>query len=332
MQALNIAFDTIIVGALALPWLFLIVHLFFSKQEGGAIHLLLLVNKEISVISPAVPGVLLFAMAFLLGSAVSRNAQDFFNDNELVGVSLTEDNIRTSVYCDEREKPFIEIRGTFSPDDSGADHPRITPKSFRAHCDSDKDSAKTRSRRQRICQRLFGHFCNKHSAETGSQTQQIFHLQESALLLDGEDKTARLRQLHEQIMVLRGAAFNGIVACALCLFGWCAKHRAKVRLVLAAVPILLFLGGLDTLYKHFQHKEISDPPFMEFTLIVLGAAGCYALRKGTQGRWYGIGSLLSLLLAAMAYFGWWWTEVQYDQQVIYSFYVHSHTLLRQVIP
>ena len=33
--------------------------------------------------------------------------------------------------------------------------------------------------------------------------------------------------------------------------------------------------------------------------------------------------LLSLLFTAMAFFGWWTTEVMYDQQVVYSHYALS---------
>jgi hypothetical protein len=56
---------------------------------------------------PAAVAVLLFALTCTPGSVVSRIAQDFFNDDDLNrrfgGMSLprqlTEDRIRTSVYC-----------------------------------------------------------------------------------------------------------------------------------------------------------------------------------------------------------------------------------------
>ena len=60
-----------------------------------------------------VAGVLLFAMTYTLGSAVSRIGQDFFNDDDLylqVGgrlfrVGVTEDRILARVYCDSRRQP-----------------------------------------------------------------------------------------------------------------------------------------------------------------------------------------------------------------------------------
>src|ERR1700689_102687 len=107
MGAFNIAFDTIIVGALALPWVLLIIHLFFSDNETRIGTLLDWVNKQNQ---PALAGVLLFAMAYSLGSAVSRIAQDFFDDDDLhvplfqrvFRVGVTETSIRTDVYCQKR--------------------------------------------------------------------------------------------------------------------------------------------------------------------------------------------------------------------------------------
>ncbi len=40
MGALTIAFDTTIVGALALPWVVLVVHLFFFRGESTIVALL----------------------------------------------------------------------------------------------------------------------------------------------------------------------------------------------------------------------------------------------------------------------------------------------------
>jgi hypothetical protein len=70
-----------------------------------------------------------------------------------------------------------------------------------------------------------------------------------------------------------------------------------------------------------------DPPFMEFTCVVLGLAGGYVWWKGAPEGKYVAGSLLSLLAFVVSFLGWWWTEVLYDQQVMYSYYAASHKLL-----
>src|ERR1022692_4541633 len=110
MGAFSIAFDIIVVGALALPWVLLVIHLFFSGNVSRVKSLLHWVNQQNQ---PAVAGVLLFAMTFSLGSTVSRIAQDFFDDNDLhihafhrlLRVGVTESSIRTDVFC-----------STFNPD------------------------------------------------------------------------------------------------------------------------------------------------------------------------------------------------------------------------
>jgi hypothetical protein len=99
MGAFSIAFDIIIVGALALPWVLLVIHVFFSANESSLKKLLDWVKDQNQ---PAVAGVLLFAMTYSLGSAVSRIAQDFFDDddlhiqvsNYLLQVGVTETSIR----------------------------------------------------------------------------------------------------------------------------------------------------------------------------------------------------------------------------------------------
>src|SRR5690242_15303577 len=80
MGAISIAFDTIIAGALALPWLLLVVHLFFPNGEQHVADLPKWI-KEIN--PPAAMAVILCAVTYLIGSAVSRTAQDFSNDDDL---------------------------------------------------------------------------------------------------------------------------------------------------------------------------------------------------------------------------------------------------------
>jgi len=59
MGALTIAFDTTIVGALALPWVVLVIHLFFLEGENSIEVLLRWIRRQNQ---PAVAGVLLFAL------------------------------------------------------------------------------------------------------------------------------------------------------------------------------------------------------------------------------------------------------------------------------
>jgi hypothetical protein len=296
MGALSIAFDITIVGALALSWVLLTVDLFFLNKEQRLRDALKSAAKDVQ--SPVL-GVLLFAIAFFLGSAVSRIAQDFFNDDDiwvqlhLPGHFVTEDNIRTNTYCDA--EAIVELSLLNAP----------------------------------VTKEQFHNLCVEYAAKpTGVTTprvdiQDLFHVQESAVLLEGGDKIERLRQYHDQVMVLRGAAFNGVVAFALCVFGWSAKHGRTVGWV---APLLLLIAAVIALMSHVGNRQL-EPPFMETTLFVLAGAGVYILWQGAR-RNYGAAVLFSFLITLMAFFGWWWTEALYDQQVIYSFYAQINNLAK----
>lgn len=112
MGALTIAFDTTIVGALALPWVLLVIHLFFFEGENRLEGVLDWVKRKQQ---QAAVGVLLFALTYTLGSALSRTARDFFNDDDLRAqihwqlfrVGVTEDRIVASVYCNALENNLL---------------------------------------------------------------------------------------------------------------------------------------------------------------------------------------------------------------------------------
>jgi hypothetical protein len=315
MGAFSIAFDIVIVSALAIPWVLLVIHLFFSDNESGIRSALNWVSQQNQ---PAVVGVLLFAMAFSLGSAVSRIAQDFFDDDDLhifiadyeFQVGVTETNIRTDVYCQTLHRgvvpqkpgePLTENRQKFRNADPGCDY-----------------TGKWILQRSR-----------KSINDQQGLAEDDFHLQEAAVLLKGTDDTERLRQFHDQIMVLRAAAFNGLIVFSLCLFWWSAKFRSSLRWAL----VLIFL--CPAIVASFNHsmEHANSPPFMEATLFMLGAAGCRLLWRPTSkaavlppvsgapalGQVRFAYLALSLFLAVAAFLGWWATQVLYDQQVFYSY-------------
>ena len=274
MGALTIAFDTTIVGALALPWVLLVIHLFFFEGENRLEGFLDWVKRKQQ---QAAVGVLLFALTYTLGSALSRTARDFFNDDDLRAqihwqlfrVGVTEDRIVASVYCNALENNLLP---------GGEKNPAIAQKinAFKSLASPD------------ACQRTLRwserHIYSKKDDELIDQARDLFSLQEDNLLLKGEDPTLRLRQLHDQIMVLRGAAFDGVVTFLLCIFGWAAalrreKPRSWLPLVITAVAVLLFAAGLLAAVHHFGEIAPSDPPSMEFTLMLLGVIGAWLIWK-----------------------------------------------------
>lgn len=289
MYALKLAFELVIVGALALPWLALAIDVFsrfrladvwkFIKSEKDSVH-------------PAVGGILLFALAYFLGAAISRVSEDFFNDDDL-DVRITEDHIRAAVFCSSGES----LLGKVVP---------LLPSNEKF---------------------LFGMVVESCSKDR-SLIRQVFNLEESDLLLQGGDKMDRLNNLHSQIAVMRGAAFDAIVAAALCLFGLCGKLPSRHRVFLAIMPIACVALSGRLLRNHYLSHGLDDPPFMEYTFILLSLAFGSAVWSGApaRARTYGTGLVLSLLFFWLAYFGWWWTEVRYDQQLVHSFYAQYLTL------
>jgi hypothetical protein len=391
LGALTIAFDTTIVGALALPWVLLIIHLFFFEGENHAQDALDWVKKrELQTIA----GVLLFAMAFTLGSAVSRIAQDFFNDDDLripgiFRMTTTEDRIIARVYCEsdenlsllsEASNPVLADKlRAFQSQKSNccsaeenqqpemANGVKTKKRATQAHktktCIAENKDAKIAATgsnpeistspsqpAQCPCEWIVNGIgrtaYQQHSADESdliSNVRDIFGLEENGLLLKGEDATLRLRQLHDQIMVLRGATFNGIVTFSFCLFAWGVrerrvKSRPVLRWALAFVPVIFLLLAGEAFYHHLQEREAAEPPYMEFSLLVIGLAGAVLLWRSRplfssgksradaaderdslcSWRW-GAVSLLFAMLSLAGILGWWATEVIYAKQVIYSY-------------
>ncbi len=323
MGALTIAFDITIVGALALPWVILVVHLFFFEGENKVgVVVDWVQNRKLT----AVAGVLLFAAAYTLGCAISRIAQDFFNDDdlylqfgpELVRMGANEDHILASVLCDADDNGLL----------------RADPKSVLADQIGNFQQQESGCQYVLIWVALYRY--NHQQDHIGDAAQDVFALQENTLLLRGEDQTLRLRQLHDQIMVLRGASFNGLVGFSLCLFAWGTKLRRERprslwRWLFAVIPALFLILAATSARHHYEERPVIDPPYMEFSLFMIGMAGAVLLWRprpslpdakkdvgGASWRWPAL-SLLSLVLTLACLLGWWATEIYYGQQVIYSY-------------
>lgn len=157
----------------------------------------------------------------------------------------------------------------------------------------------------------------------------MFRLQEGLLLLNGQDKVVRLKEYADQLDVLRGAAFNGVILFALCLFGCLGNLRARlsqhrILKLLMLIPACLLAGyGMYSLWDHWTAKgdtRYSDPPLAEVVLLMLGSVGIYVTlkAKAETARFYVRTSAVAAVLTVMSYGGWCWTEVMYDLQVIHS--------------
>jgi hypothetical protein len=89
------------------------------------------------------------------------------------------------------------------------------------------------------------------------------------------------------------------------------------------------LVALLALKHHFHARYLTQPPYMEFVLLLIGATGALLLWRRINGdgpneprlpagRWAALTGLSAVLVVA-AVLGWWGTEVVYAQEVIYHY-------------
>jgi hypothetical protein len=248
-----------------------------------------------------VASVLVIAIGYFLGSAVIRISETFFND-ELWRALPTESSIRASIYRHE----YCDIHGALKDLDLNLPlELGHAAKAEQALCSGNVD----------------------HEPQITAVTTELFRVQEARLLLDGEDKTVRLKEFHDQIVVLRGGLLNGVVLFLLSLFGICACYRARSRNGLQRtifyLPTSALLAyGLFSLGKHIS-KGLpigGDPPLAELILILLGFFGLLACNENgaAELRFFRNIWCIAAVLSLIAYGAWWWTEVRYDEHVIHS--------------
>lgn len=333
MDVLKFAFEIMIVGALALPWLVVVIRIFFSDAASGKpIDFKLFPSPVSEQAQQAIAIALIIATGYLLGSAVSRISRNLFND-KLLGNFLslpTEDRIRRAVYREEYcEKKLLRFRNL----------PCVR-----------KDQPPCG---EWMCQQTNNGTDTKEFDEV---VQEMFRLQEGELLLEGKDKVDRLKEYYDQITVLRGAALNGFILFALCSFGALGNRRAassssilKVLMFLPAGAVVLcgayslwyHVHNAGTLYSHsplaapvgapplaeLMHKAelvhkadvfYVHPPLAELVLLLLGVVGFFVISKARREKFYVPTLLVAAILTLVSFGGWWWTEVMYDHQVIHS--------------
>jgi hypothetical protein len=296
LDALKFAFELLIVGALALPWVAILYRVFSDDRSiDSKFDLSFVPESARSAVSVA----LVLAVGYLIGSAVSRFSRDFFND-ELWQPLPTENMIRDSVYHDEL----------------CSDHWTVETLSKGIHLQPPEN------------------FCDSLTLEFDQKVQELFLLEESELLLQGVEKIDRLKQYFDQITVLRGAAFNGFVLFSLALFGifgelkksW-SQHKILQPLAFLP-PVLAAIFVVQNVWRHDRHMQslYSDPPLAELVILLLAAVGFFMILKPPSTMQYSRICIIAMVMMVVSFGGWWWTEVMYDLQVIHS---HSEVYFKE---
>jgi hypothetical protein len=329
MDALKFAFEILIVGALALPWVALLIRMFSPYTSPGEPEkpidvLEFLLPSVASKAGGAVAMALIIGTGYLLGSVVSRVSRNLFND-ELLWFVPQEDTIRVGVYRDEYCSEEL-LDDLDLPEFRIRDHPRMAEGLCPQTVLNSADNLVSFLRRY---VRLFPLRALRNGSDEkfDARVQEMFRLQEGLLLLNGLDKVERLKEYYDQITVLRGGALNLIILFAVCLFGYCGNYRARWSqrpslMVLAFVPAcLVLIYALFSFWRHYHYERLSpyrDPPLAETVLFLLGAIGVFVILKAKHARYYGPTCVVAAILTVISFGGWWWTEVMYDLQVIHS--------------
>jgi hypothetical protein len=354
LDTLKFAFEILLVGVLTLPAIAVLVEMFPGGASANSSFFLSVVPKQAR---DAVAIALVVAFGYVLGSAVSRVSRNFFNEDMWWASWLlpTEHSIREAVYKDEYCKEHILkdlilphlARGYgnplqvewFCPDNREGDEKNTRQRSPAGGAGESvkreipANTSQTESLRSDSGNRLESP--EERKKNFPRRVEELFSLQESRLLLSGQDRVDRLRQYYDQITVLRGAAFDGFVLFAICTFGFCRNWRERwsERKLLASLayipPGFAVLHGAYSLWALKDRMDgsadlggwefvLRHPPFAEFVWIFLGLAGIAIVNRAIHTTGYLRAWLVAGFLTFGSFCGWWWTEVMYDLQIIHS--------------
>jgi len=340
MDIFKLAFETTVVGLLAFLWIGLAGYLLYPEFVGA-----LVTEKIPKYENQTILGVAALTAAYCLGSAILPVANQLVNDEHW---PLTESALRCQVFT-RQEVRLENIHDTALPKDKGLTLENLQP----IHCSYWAPVfAPADGEDRHIGARIWGFLrlwvgsevktneddqnlsknCEEAKTRCDGFKQRriltLFQLEESAVLNQSSDKTERLRQLHERIVVLRGAVFSGFVLFLVCLCAYFARETGhKAHWLRTGGGILVALGftvfALINGYRDFKNSDIFDLPILEGLLVVITVFGLMLVFRGFENRRFQMKRypLVVLFFAGLAYGGWMWSEIIYDQEVISSFAV-----------
>jgi hypothetical protein len=329
MDVFKLAFETTIVGLLTLVWLGVVTYLLFPD------FLLDLINEIVSQADPAknsqaAIGAGVLTMAYCLGSAILPVANQLVNDEHW---PLNENAIRCQVITkleypseDDQQTVLIKIEGL--------------PAKNWEHCSYwapvfyPAEGEKKHIGPWRFL-RLWFPFLVRASEATAKAAKDhkeeilaLFLEQESKVLDQPTEKTERLRQLHERIVVLHGSVFSLFILMLICLLTRFARVHGEPLLslrtaigILVAFFFIVFAGCNGA--QDLKGKNIFDIPILESLLLVISLFGLYLVIKGVRTALFRPRRyvLIVLFFTFLTYGGWMWSEILYDQQIITTFAV-----------
>jgi hypothetical protein len=305
MDVFKLAFETTIVGLLAFLWLGLATDLLFPN-----FFMLVFGTVPDKYQTPLGVGALL--LAYCLASAILPISNQLLNDEHW---PLSEDAIRCMVFV-EHERQRVET------DPAEALKPEARFSEFTTCHHSFWDPVFS------FISLIAGGKGGPRDIERDAILMR-FQLEDSTILSrESQSESDQLRQLHQRIVVLRGAVFSGLVLLLVYLFGCLAREyghpfqwKRAGTLCGLALAVLLTGFSLYTAYMDLQAPSIFDIPVLETVMCVVNIFGGFLVLRGVRTRPFLRLRYLLLVgfFAALTYGGWMASEISYDQQVVTSF-------------
>jgi hypothetical protein len=325
MDVFKLAFETIVVGLLAFVWLGVATYLLSPEFLTDLLsrRVLAFAKDNQTLLSVAA-----LTVAYCLGSAILPIASQLVNDEHW---PLSETAVRCQVFT-QQQKLLQQIDYTAVPKHLSEDdlHPR--------HCSYwapmlEGGIAHGIWTFLRLWAPSLATIKDPSAKEDETKKDRIlslFQWQENKLLNQGTDKAELLRQLHERIVVLRGAVFSGFVLTLICLFAYFARVYGQpyhwIRTVFGTLlglcfALFAFLNG----WQDLKNQYIFDIPVLEGLVFTVFLFGVILVFRGvkTQHCFKKRYLFAVIFFAALAYGGWMSSEILYDQQVINSFAVQQ---------
>ncbi|HKV64045.1 MAG TPA: hypothetical protein VJO16_19215 [Candidatus Acidoferrum sp.] len=320
MDVFKLAFETIVVGLLAFVWLAVAAYLFSPDFLSD------LVSRQIPAFAKdnqTLLGVAVLTVAYCLGSAILPISNQLLNDEHW---PLPENAIRCQVFT-QQQTLLQGIDYTALPKHLSLDDMKPVHCSYWAPV---LEGGVWHGIRTFIRLLAPSPFVKADGSASGDDAKKekilsLFQLQESKLL-NQSTEGEQLKQLHERIVVLRGAVFSGFVLSLLCLFAYFARVFGNpahwIRTTCGGLLAICFaafalLNGWQDLLNH----KIFDIPVLEGLVSTIVIFGAILVIRGVKTPLFMKKRYLCTVIffAALAYGGWMSSEIIYDQQVISSF-------------
>ena len=351
MDVFKLAFETTVVGLLTVGWLVVVTYLLFPNFRLDSLGEFLPDSLQNNLTAMGIGALIL---TYCLGSAVLPISSQLVNDEHW---PLNESAIRCQVFT-HQQSDFLDVGLNAIPQDkaSNLNRPFTLNDLEPRHCSywapiftrekvgfferlrrfgvrwigQPIDTDETTQDRNSICQtRPKSTACDEFKAD---RILTIFRQQETAVLSQAAERTESLRQLHERIVVLRGAIFSGFVLVLVFLFAFFARVNGApshwIRPAFGGVLALAFtvFAGCNG-YQDLVNRNIFDIPVFECLVMVITLFGLrLVFHKAKNERFHSKRYLLiTLFFTGLAYGGWMWSEIIYDQQVMSSYVILQQT-------